>query len=144
MAANMAGQPAASKSAQPPTPRRAVRLLTGQPDTLDDADRRFVAALLECSPTIATAVDLVSRFVTMVKDQVADALDGWLREAEASALAPFAAGLRRDEDAVRAALTEPWSNGQVEGQVNRLKVIKREMYGRAGFDLLRCRVLGHA
>jgi transposase len=108
------------------------------------ADRRFVAALLERSPAIATAVDLVSRFVTMVKDQVADALDGWLREAEASALAPFAAGLRRDEDAVRAALTEPWSNGQVEGQVNRLKVIKREMYGRAGFDLLRCRVLGHA
>ena len=80
----------------------------------------------------------------MVKDQVADAFGGWLREAEASALAPFAAGLRRDEDAVRAALTEPWSNGQVEGQVNRLKVIKREMYGRAGFDLLRCRVLGHA
>jgi transposase len=142
--ANMAGQPAASKAAEPPTPRRAVRLLTGQTDTLGDADRRFVAALLERSPAIATAVDLVSRFVTMVKDQVADAFDGWLREAEVSALAPFAAGLRRDEDAVRAALTEPWSNGQVEGQVNRLKVIKREMYGRAGFDLLRCRVLGHA
>jgi transposase len=142
--ANMAGQPAASKAAEPPTPRRAVRLLTGNPDTLDDADRRFVAALLERSPAIATAADLVSRFVTMVKDQVADAFDGWLREAEISALAPFAAGLRRDEDAVRAALTEPWSNGQVEGQVNRLKVIKREMYGRAGFDLLRCRVLGHA
>ena len=142
--ANMAGRPAASKAAEPPTPRRAVRLLTGQPDTLGDADRRFVAALLERSPAIATAVDLVSRFVTMVKDQVADALDGWLREAEASALAPFAAGLRRDEDAVRAALTEPWSNGQVEGQVNRLKVIKREMYGRAGFDLLRCRVLASA
>jgi transposase len=142
--ANMAGQPAASKAAEPPTPRRAVRLLTGNPDTLNDGDRRFVAALLERSPAIATAVDLVSRFVTMVKDQVADAFDGWLREAEVSALAPFAAGLRRDEDAVRAALTEPWSNGQVEGQVNRLKVIKREMYGRAGFDLLRCRVLGHA
>ena len=140
----MAGQLAASKAAEPPTPRRAVRLLTGQTDTLGDADRRFVAALLERSPAIATAVDLVSRFVTMVKDQVADAFDGWLREAEVSALAPFAAGLRRDEDAVRAALTEPWSNGQVEGQVNRLKVIKREMYGRAEFDLLRCRVLGHA
>ena len=105
----MAGQPAASKAAEPPTPRRTVRLLTGNPDTLADADRRFVAALLERSPAIATAVDLVSRFVTMVKDQVA--LDGWLREAEVSALAPFAAGLRRDEDAVRAALTEPWSNG---------------------------------
>jgi transposase len=71
-------------------------------------------------------------------------LDGWLCEAEISVLAPFAASLRRDEDAVRAALTKAWSNGQVEGQVNRLKVIKREMYGRAGFDLLRCQVLAHA
>jgi transposase len=142
--AGPAGRPAASKAAEPPTPRRAVRLLTGDPGTLGDGDRRFVAALLERSPAIATAVDLIGRFATMVKDQLADALDGWLREAEASALAPFAAGLRRDEDAVRAALTEPWSNGQVEGQVNRLKVIKREMYGRAGFDLLRGRVLGHA
>ena len=93
--ANMAGQPAASKAAEPPTPRRAVRLLTGQTDTLGEADRRFVAALLERSPAIATAVDLVSRFVTMVKDQVADALDGWLREAEASALASFASGAMR-------------------------------------------------
>lgn len=67
-----------------------------------------------------------------------------LREAEASALASFAAGLRRDEDAVRGALSESWSNGQVEGQVNRLKVTKRDMYGRAGFELLRGRVLGHA
>jgi transposase len=56
---------------------------------------------------------------------VAGALDGWLREAEASALAPFAAGLRRDEDAVRAALTEAWSNGPVEGRVNRLMIFPR-------------------
>jgi transposase len=75
---------------------------------------------------------------------VAGALDGWLCETEISVLAPFAASLRRDEDAVRAALTEAWSNGQVEGQVNRLKAIKRERYGRAGLDLLRCQVLAHA
>jgi transposase len=137
-------KPASGKTSEPPTPRHAVRLLTGDPDKLSDDDRQFVAALLERSPVIATAVDLVSRFVTMVKDQVASALDDWLLQAQASALASFATGLRRDEDAVRAALTEPWSNGQVEGQVNRLKVIKRDMYGRAGFDLLRCRVLAHA
>ena len=134
------GKPALGKSPEPPTPRRAVRLLTGETDKFSDDDHRFVTALLERSPTIATAVDLIRRFTTMVKDQMAGALDGWLREAEGSALASFATGLRRDEDALRAALTEPWSNGQVEGQVNRLKVIKREMYGRAGFDLLRCRV----
>jgi transposase len=127
-----------------PTPRKAVRLLTGEVAKLDADQRCLVAALLERSPSLATAVDLIRRFIAMVKDKTPDALDGWLREAEASALASFAAGLRRDEDAVRAALSEPWSNGQVEGQVNRLKVIKRDMYGRAGFDLLRGRVLGHA
>jgi transposase len=137
-------RPASGKTSEPPTPRRAVRLLTGDPDKLSDDDRQFVAALLERSPPIATAVDLIRRFATMVKDQVASALDDWLLQAQASALASFATGLRRDEDAVRAALTEPWSNGQVEGQVNRLKVIKRDMYGRAGFELLRCRVLAHA
>jgi transposase len=137
-------KPASGKTSEPPTPRHAVRLLTSDPDKLSDADRQFVAALLEHSPTIATAVDLTRRFATMVKDQIASALDDWLLQAQASALASFATGLRRDEDAVRAALTEPWSNGQVEGQVNRLKVIKRDMYGRAGFDLLRCRVLAHA
>jgi transposase len=132
------------KAPEPPTPRRAARLLTGEFAQLSDEDRRFVIALRERSSTIATAADLIGRFASMVKDKTPAALDRWLREAEASALATFAAGLRRDEDAVRAALTEPWSNGQVEGQVNRLKVVKREMYGRAGFDLLRARVLGHA
>jgi transposase len=136
--------PALSRTSEPPTPRRAVRLLTSEPAKLTDDDRRFVTALLERSPTIATAVDLIRRFATMVKGQVASTLDCWLQQAETSALASFAAGLRRDEDALRAALTEPWNNGQVEGQVNRLKVIKREMYGRAGFELLCCRVLAHA
>ncbi len=137
-------KPLPVKPPEPPTPRKAVRLLTGDVAKLDDDQRRFVSALLERSPSLATAVDLIRRFATMVKDKTPDAFDGWLREAEASALASFAAGIRRDEDAVRAALSEPWSSGQVEGQVNRLKVIKREMYGRAGFDLLRGRVLGHA
>jgi transposase len=139
-----ARKPGPIRVPEPPTPRRAVRLLTGDPAKLSADDRRFVTVLLEHSPVIAAAVDLIERFVTMVKDRVAGAFDDWLREAEAGVLASFAAGIRHDEDAVRAALTEPWSNGQVEGQVNRLKVIKREMYGRAGFDLLRSRVLAHA
>ena len=98
---------------------------------------------MERSPVNA-AVGLVRRFTAMVKECMADAFEGWLCEAEDSALATFAAGIRRDEDAVRAALMEAWSNGQGEGQVNRLKVIKREMYGRAGFDLLRGSVLALA
>ncbi len=132
------------KAPEPPTPRRAVRLLTRDFAKLSAEEQRFVTAVREHSAPIATAADLITRFAAMVKDKTPTALDGWLREAEASSLAPFAAGLRRDEDAVRAALTEPWSNGQLEGQVNRLKVIKRAMYGRAGFDLLRARVLDHA
>ncbi len=127
---------------EPPTPRRAARLLTSELAKLSKEDWRFVTALRERSTTIATAADLIGRFTSMVKDRTPAALDSWLHAAEASALATFAAGLRRDEDAVRAALSEPWSNGQVEGQINRLKLVKREMYGRAGFDLLRARVLG--
>ena len=61
-----------------------------------------------------------------------------------SLLASFARGIVNDEAAVRAAITEPWSNGQTEGQVNRLKVIKRQMYGRAKIDLLEARLIGSA
>ena len=65
---------------------------------------------------------------------------GWLEEAQNSPLASFARRLKRDQAAVEAALRLPWSNGMVEG-VHRLKLLKRQMYGRAGFDQLRLRVL---
>ncbi len=71
-------------------------------------------------------------------------LEGWLKDAEESrstALQSFAAGLRKDFDAVRAGLTEKWSNGCVEGFVHKLKLLKRQGYGRAGFELLRARML---
>jgi transposase len=71
-------------------------------------------------------------------------LDGWLKEALGSVspeLRGFADGLRADHDAVRTALCEEWSNGQVEGQINRLKLLKRQMYGRASFTVLKQRVL---
>ena len=74
-------------------------------------------------------------------------LTGWLREADQSDLpeiVAFARGILQNEAAVRAAIRDPWSNGQVQGQVNRLKTLKRQMYGRANFDLLKRRVLGAA
>ena len=80
----------------------------------------------------------------MVREREAVGLDNWLERAEASgpaALRSFAGGIRRDYAAVKAALTLPFSNGPVEGQINRLKFLKRQMYGRAKFDLLRKRVL---
>jgi len=83
-------------------------------------------------------------FIDMVSQQRPEVFDEWLAQAEESifpAFRRFAHGLRHDYTEVKAALSLPWSNGQVEGQVNRLKLIKRQMYGRAKFDLLRQRVL---
>ena len=71
-------------------------------------------------------------------------LDGWIEQAKASLIAPLARGVAKDKAAVRAAITEPWSNGQTEGQINRLKMIKRQMYGRAKLDLLEARLIGSA
>jgi transposase len=136
--------PAKPPKAQPPTPRKAARLLMGEPDKLSGDDRRFVTTLLELSPPIARAVELARAFSTMVKEGLADQLDAWISAAEAGGFKGFAGSLRQDRDAVHAALTLPWSTGPVEGQINRLKVIKRSMYGRAGFDLLRNRVLAAA
>ena len=80
----------------------------------------------------------------MVRGLEGDKLDAWLEEAEACgapAMGRFAAGLKKDLDAVRAGLTQRWSNGPVEGFVHKLKLVKRQGYGRAGFDLLRARML---
>ena len=83
----------------------------------------------------------------MLRERDSEMLDGWLEETSASRspeLCSFAEGLREDYAAVRAALSERWSNGQVEGQINRLKLLKRQMYGRAKLDLLKRRVVGAA
>lgn len=86
-------------------------------------------------------------FVLMVKQRQARRLNTWLARAQQSSsveLRGFASGIKRDYAAVKAALSLPWSQGQVEGQITRLKNLKRQMYGRAGFDLLRLRVLSTA
>jgi transposase len=91
--------------------------------------------------------ELARRFRKMVSEQRPEELDAWLDAAEDSEVAEienFARALRRDYEAVAAALEYEWSSGQVEGQINRLKLIKRQMYGQASFDLLRQRILGAA
>ena len=80
----------------------------------------------------------------MVRERTGEQLDSWLNKVETShlqAFQTFVTGVQKDKDAVLAGLTLPWSNGPVEGHVNRLKLIKRSMYGRAEFDLLKLRVL---
>lgn len=103
-----------------------------------------LARLCQLSPEIQIAYPLAQEFRRIVRERHSDALEGWVSRAEASGVAElqsFATGIRRDQAAVTAALTLPFSNGQVEGQINRLKYIKRSGYGRAKLDLLRQRVL---
>ena len=71
-------------------------------------------------------------------------LDAWVANARASLVSSFATGVLKDIAAVRAAITQPWSNGQVEAQITKLKLVKRQMYGRAKIDLLEARLLGTA
>ena len=99
------------------------------------------------SDELAAARDLADGFAELIRKRSRETLGEWLARGEASSdpdLRRFAEGIRRDEAAVHAAVTETWSNGPVEGHVNRLKTIKRQMYGRAGFVLLRARVLNPA
>ena len=96
------------------------------------------------SPEIATLAHLGREFFRLVRSRDLAAWPQWLERARHTALRGFASSLLRDQHAVEAALTLPWSNGPVEGHVHRLKLIKRQMYGRASFDLLRLRVLHQA
>ena len=105
----------------------------------------WVKAINEYCPILKAASVVAKRFREIVNQKQANALDGWIAETSqagvATELRRFAKGLKSDFAAVRAALTLPWSNGQTEGHVNRLKLIKRQMFGRANFDLLRQRVI---
>ena len=100
------------------------------------------------APDLARPGELATRFAALIRgapDAGAEsALDTWLTDARGTALDAFVRGIERDCDAVLAALVEPWSTGPVEGQINRLKLMKRTMYGRASYDLLRRRVLATA
>ena len=124
-----------------PSGRRITHLLTTEPEGLGPDDRWLAGLTRAAAPELAEAADLAVAFARMVRDKDRDRLDGWLTTAATSGLAPFARGVRQDLPAVRAALELPWSTSPVEGQINRLKTIKRQMYGRAGFELLRQRVL---
>jgi transposase len=124
-----------------PSSRQAARLLLADAESLHDTERAFAGALTAASPAIRAARELAGTFAGLVKARDAAGLEPWLEAAQGSALGGFADGLRRDLPAVRAALTTPWSTGPVEGHITRLKLLKRQMYGRAKFDLLRRRVL---
>jgi transposase len=126
------------------SPRQTRWLLTKVEADLPAREARYLATLQRLCPQVAEAQRLLASFHALTTARVPSRLDGWLELCEQSGIAEFvrfAHGLRRDYAAVRAALCYPWSQGPVEGHVNRLKLLKRQMYGRAGFTLLRRRVL---
>jgi transposase len=128
----------------PLTPRQAAWLCTQFPEELDADDATALQQLRQVEEAVDLVYTLSQEFRRIVREQDPAALDRWLghaREGGIQHLKGFAEHLGRDQAAVEAALTLPWSQGQTEGQINRLKLLKRQMYGRAKLDLLRQRVL---
>jgi transposase len=101
-----------------------------------------VAAVEGGVPALVEAREVVVSFQAIVRGNEPGQLEEWLRRAEASLVASFARGIGQDRSAVQAAIMLPWSNGQTEGQVTKLKLVKRQMYGRGKIDLLQARLIG--
>jgi transposase len=132
------------EAAKPLTPRGATWLVIRCEAKLNEAEKQQLAELQGLEGELTEAIRLTQDFADLVRQGKPDQLDTWLERAAASCLQAFksfANGLRADYDAVKAGITLPWSTGPVEGQINRLKMLKRQMFGRANIDLLKQRVL---
>jgi transposase len=132
----------------PPPPPPSARTITGwimrPADKLSEDDQAALKDARTRCPDIAALTDLAHAFTDLVRSRHGTQLTAWITHAAAGAypeIRAFANGLGKDLDAVTAGLTLPWSSGAVEGQVNRIKMLKRQMFGRAKFDLLRTRIL---
>ena len=135
---------ARTKPAPPPSPRQPSFDWVRRPEKRTAEAQVRLVAIRSANPDLRAALDLADEFSALIRKQSTGTLKEWLSRAEVSPcpeVRHFAEGIRRDESAVNAAVTTRWSNGPVEGQVNRLKTIKRQMYGRAGFALLKARVV---
>ena len=131
----------------PPSASQVGHWITFKEEQRLDWQKKYLTRLCEAEQEIREAYELVADFTTMVRQRQGERLDAWLEKVEAQGIAErknFALGVKRDYEAVKAGLTLEWSNGQTEGQVHRLKLLKRQMYGRGRFDLLRKRVLKRA
>ena len=136
------------KVSDPKTPQLTARSATWaimrREEKRDDEDKMLRSQLQEQHPELAESIELAESFAELVRQRQSEGLDSWLERTAKSGLTAFqrfANGLRDDYKAVKAGLTLRWSTGPVEGQINRLKMLKRQMYGRANIDLLRQRVL---
>lgn len=128
----------------PPTARKVTGWLTHHPSTLSEEDRAALKEVLARCPELDTAAGHICEFGEILTDRRGITLPTWIGAVDASqlpGLTGFALHLLRDLDAVTAGLTLEWSSGGTEGAVNRIKKIKRQLYGRAGFELLRKMIL---
>lgn len=135
------------ETTRPLSSRQLAWMMMGDPEDLSSTERHVLRRAAETCTDVAAIYPLVERFVKMIRSREAGGFGEWLEESLSCGVKgfeTFAMGLKREHRAVEAALTLPYSNGQTEGQVNRLKTIKRQMYGRASFGLLRRRFLGVA
>jgi transposase len=127
-----------------PSPRKASWWLLKRADELEKEENDYVRELTGRSPEIEATRTLSKEFQRLVRERAEHSFDMWresIGKNQIPEMQSFAESLMNDEAAVRQALKSEWSNGQVEGQINRLKMLKRQMYGRANLDLLRLRVL---
>ena len=134
----------AEPACQPLTPRRAPGLVLRRETQRTEAEAQQLTQLQAQSPAVAEAIDLAQDFAALVRQRQPAQLDPWLKRATTSAadaVRRFATGLYEDYEAVKAGVTLPWSSGPVEGHINRLKMLKRQMFGRARLDLLSHRFL---
>jgi transposase len=132
---------ATAKPSAPPSPRQVAWWVLRKADDRTPEQQAFVAELDRQAPALANVAAQGRAFLDLVRQRQEEQLTPWMKTAEVGPLRFFVERLHQDEAALRAALRLEWSNGQVEGQVHRLKLLKRQMYGRAHFDLLRRRVL---
>jgi transposase len=134
----------AEPSSRQLTARRATWLVLRRPERQDEDEAAQLTQLQAQHPEVAAAIALAQDFTRLVREREPDPLDPWLARAAERPLVPLqgcAKGLRDDDDAIRAGITLPWSTGPVEGQITRLKLLKRQMFGRAKLDLLQQRFL---
>jgi transposase len=127
-----------------PSAKNVAALFVRREEKLNKEQKEYLGRLCASDTALADARRLTQEFAKMVRGLEGEKLDGWLAEAstsEAQVMKKFAAGLKKDLLAVRAGLTESWSTGPVEGFINKLKLIKRQGYGRANLELLRARAL---
>lgn len=125
-----------------PSARTIARLMTTGRDDLSKSETVTIAAIEGGVAPLVEARAMINAFHAMIRKRAGEELDPWIERAQSSLVTSFANGVAKDKSAIGAAIASHWSNGQTEGQITKLKLVKRQMYGRAKIDLLEARLIG--